>query len=47
MAPLTFAVGAKNPFAPSLSVVGPVYVGSELFTPVLLGSGCVIVLVGH
>src|SRR5215471_7773203 len=45
MAPLTdIAVGTRYPFAPAVSTVGPLYVGSELL---LAAVGCVIVDVGH
>src|ERR1700740_2211094 len=49
MAPLMFDDGTwyPPPFGSVVNTVGPLYVGSVLFTPVLLGSGCVMVLVGH
>src|SRR5580704_15414098 len=56
IAPFTVAgVGVtKSPLVPAgtpgvgaLNCVGPLYGGSELFTPVFPGSGWVIVLVGH
>jgi hypothetical protein len=47
MAPFTLAVGFRYPPEAGANVVGAVYGGSELLTPVLFGSGWVIVLVGH